>query len=39
MERRIRLAGGRFSLVSLRNQLSGREYPDAITTPAEADSP
>jgi hypothetical protein len=35
MERRIRLAGGRLSLVSLRNKVSGREYQDAIATPAE----
>jgi hypothetical protein len=35
MERRIRLAGGRLSLVSLRNKVSGREYQDAIASPAE----
>ena len=34
-ERRIRLAGGRFSLVSLRNKVSGREYQDANDPPAE----
>lgn len=35
VERRIRLAGGRFFLVSLRNKVSGREYQDANNPPAE----
>ena len=35
VERRIRLADGRFFLVSLRNKVSGREYQDANNPPAE----
>jgi len=34
-ERRVRLEGGRFSLVSLRNKVSGREYQDSSNAPAE----
>ena len=34
-ERRVRLEGGRFSLVSLRNKISGREYQDSVSPPAE----
>jgi hypothetical protein len=35
MERRIRLAGGQFFQVSLRNKISGHEYKDATNPPAE----
>ena len=35
VERRIRLVNGRFSLVSLRNKVSGREYQDGNSAPAE----
>jgi hypothetical protein len=35
VERRVRLAGGRFYLVSLRSKLSGREYQDAANPSAE----
>jgi hypothetical protein len=35
VERRIRLADGQLYLVSLRNQVSGREYQDANNPPAE----
>ena len=35
MERRIRLANGQFSSVSLRNKVSGREYQDANSPPVE----
>jgi len=35
VERRIRLANGQFSLVSLRNKVSGREYQDANSPPVE----
>lgn len=34
-ERRVRLEGGRFSLISLRNKISGREYQDSVSPPAE----
>jgi hypothetical protein len=34
-EKRMRLANGRFVLASLRNKVSGREYQDATTPPAE----
>jgi hypothetical protein len=34
-ERRVRLANGQFSMVSLRNKTSGRECQDGKTTPAE----
>jgi hypothetical protein len=35
VERRIRLTGGQLFLVSLRNKVSGDEYQDAKTPPAE----
>ena len=35
VERRVRLANGRFVLASLRNKISGREYQDATAAPAE----
>jgi hypothetical protein len=35
VERRIRLADGQFSLVSLRNKVSGRQYQDANSFPVE----
>ena len=35
VERRVRLDGGQLELVSLRNKLTGREYQDAATPPAE----
>jgi hypothetical protein len=35
VERRINFAGGRFSLASLRNKVSGREYRDGDDAPAE----
>ncbi|MCU1305097.1 MAG: hypothetical protein JWQ87_5381 [Candidatus Sulfotelmatobacter sp.] len=35
VERRVRLAGGRFYLGSLRNKLSRREYQDAANPPSE----
>ncbi len=35
VERRVRLADGRFSLLSLRNKTSGTEYQDAHDLPAE----
>jgi hypothetical protein len=35
VERRIRLAGGHFFQVSLRNKISGHEYKDATNPPAE----
>jgi hypothetical protein len=35
VERRIRLSGGHLYLASLRNKLTGREYQDAGTPPAE----
>jgi hypothetical protein len=35
VERKIRLVDGRFSLISLRNKVSGREYQDGKSPPAE----
>ena len=35
VERRVRLTGGHFSLVSLRNQVSGHEYQDGNNLPDE----
>jgi hypothetical protein len=34
-EKRIRLSSGQFSMISLRNKVSGREYQDATNPPAE----
>ena len=34
-EKRIRLSSGQFSMISLRNKVSGREYQDASNPPAE----